>query len=472
MISSWKIRRTDDVVDRGANMRYVILLFPTLLVYSEILRWTYEFKISPVYYYLGEQFRQPPATQYAVSFLLLYLVGLLLPRRLTGPSQFTVWILYILMIVPLMLVPFYADIAPVGIAWQISMLTALSFTLILALVRLIPKDIVPTLPLRSDLFWLIIVFITTCSYLYIFSVTHFQIASLDLTKVYDIRNNYRDTIVSSGPILGYVVRFQGNVINPLLITRGLTGGRKAGVIAGIVGQFIIFSVTGYKITILSVVAILLIIFGLRRRRNPSSLLLGAGATAVVLVAVAVDIARSTSTFAAIFVDRFILVSGNLPSAYFQVFQGQPPVEWKDSFLSFLGPTPFATNPAYIVGKYLTGNTHVFANSNYVADGFVNMGTAGIFIEAVVAAVVISVTSSAARRLPLPVAAGILFTPIVALVNSSPITAILSNGFGLATLLFIVAPTSMWDREKLETDKDPGEAVARDQRLEDRAPNSV
>ncbi|MBO1755766.1 hypothetical protein [Allobranchiibius sp. CTAmp26] len=437
------VRAPLSALPRDENLRYAVLLLPTLFAYTAILKWTYEFKISPVYYYLGEQYREPPAGHYAVSFAILYLVGLFLPRRLSGVSQFTLWILYVLMIVPLMLVPLYADIAPVGTAFNISMISAGTFLFILALVKVLPKDLVPVLPMREEVFWIIIIAITTCSYLYIFSVTHFQIASLDLTKVYNIRDNYRDTIVSSGPLLGYIVRLQGNVINPFLITRGLTGGRKVNLLVGIAGQFVIYSVTGYKLTILSVIATFLIVVYLRNRERASSLVLGAGAAVLVLIAVAVDVARNTSTFAAIFVDRFILVSGNLPSAYFQVFGSQPRVEWRDSFLSVLGASPLATNPAYTVGNYLTGNSHVFANSNYVADGYVNLGVLGIVIEAAVAAVLISVSSSAARRLPLAMSAGVLFTPIVALVNSSPITAILSNGFALSVLLFVFAPRSLW-----------------------------
>jgi hypothetical protein len=429
----------------SGKLRFAALLLPTLIIYTEVLRQTYQNKVSPVYSYLGERYRTPELLPYLMSFALLYLVGLLLPRRATDASKFILWILYVLLVVPIMLVPYYADVATPDKATVISLLGGVTFVGINAIIHALPDDITPIMPAPAQIFWIGIAILTTLSYAYIFSVTQFHIASLDLTKVYSIRDTYRDTVVSSGPLLGYVVRLQGNVINPFILTRGFTGGSKYLILAGTLGQFIIFSVTGYKITILSVLAIFLLVAYLRRRPNPSGLTVGIGAVAVVIVAVGVDVVRNTTSMTAIFVYRFILISGNLPSAYFQVFSGQPHVQWHNSFLSFLGSSPFGKSPGYIVGEYMTGNNQVVANSNYVADGYVNLGYAGIVIEAVVCALVIAVSASAARRLPFPVAAGVLFTPVIALVNSSPITAILSNGFALATVLFMLAPSSMWEK---------------------------
>jgi hypothetical protein len=422
---------------------YPLILLATIVVYTFALKWAYENIVSPTFSYLGEEYRPPDTTNYIVSLALLYLIGLFLPYLVQNAARFMTWVMYLLMIVPLMAVPHYTALCSPEQAMKIAIISGASFCFILLLIRVLPTDIAPTIPLPADAFWMGITLFSFGTYAYIAVTTGFQAASLDLTQVYGIRDSYRDTIASGGPVLGYLVRFQGNVINPLLITRGATGGRKWLIVAGLFGQFVLFSITGYKMTLLSGVGILLVILGLKVFKQLRGFAIGVACTAMVCLAVTIDGFRGTTTWTAIFVDRFMLVSGNLPSAYFAVFEGLPPILWRDSFLSFLGSSPYSTNAGFIVGQYMTGNPKVQANSNYVADGFANMHTPGIFIEAFVCAVVIAFASSAGRKLPLPVTAGVLFTPVIALVNSSPITAIISNGFLLASLIFIFAPASLW-----------------------------
>ncbi|TWP35906.1 hypothetical protein [Leekyejoonella antrihumi] len=420
---------------------FTALLIPTMLAFSLALEWTYQHVVSPTYSYLGERYREPNAVPYWLAFITLLLVAQFLPRRVVDVEAFILWILYILVITPLMLVPHYADICTPHQASILSITAALTFLLIIGIGRVIPRDILPVLSLPPQIFWWLIAAMTIGSYAYIFSTAGFKFASLDLTQVYSIRNSYRDIILSSGPILGYVVRLQGNVINPFLIARGATGGSRWLILIGLLGQFFIYSVTGYKLTILSGIAVLLAIWFFRTRRRSGIALVG-GTLVAVMLAVATDLLRGSTTMTAIFVDRLILVSGNLPAAYFAVFTGQPHALWSSGFLSGLTSSPYQMNPGFIVGNYLTGNSHVLANSNYVADGYANFGYLGIAIEAVVAGLIIALVVSAARRHRPVLAAGVLLTPVIALVNSSPITAILSDGFAMAALLLVLAPDNM------------------------------
>lgn len=414
-----------------------------LVAYGLLLQWIYEYRISPSYSYLGEKYRTPDFFNYILIFGMLLFISMLLPRTVHRIIDFMLWTLFVLMIAPMMLVPQFTALCSTGQALSIGIITAVTFAMIIGLVRAIPADIAPSLPVQPTIFWWVILAATLVSYGYIFSVTSVSFASLDLTTVYSVRDSYRDIIISSGPMLGYIVRLQGNVLNPFLITRGFTGGNKWLAIIGIFGQFIIFSVTGYKLIILSSVAIALSTLFMRHHKNRTGNLMLGGMISIAIVAVAIDIWRRSTSMTAIFVDRLVLVSGNLPAAYFHVFTGLPKDIWSHSFMSSLITSPYQEAPGFIVGNYLSGSMQVYANSNYVADGFANFGYLGIFIEAAVAALVLAVTASAARKLPPTVTAGVLITPLIALINASPITAILSNGFALAAALFIFAPRELW-----------------------------
>ena len=434
-------------LDARRTPAYFVTLFVSLMIFAFALRWAYENVVSPTFSYLGEEYREPEELPYWFSFIGLYAVGCLLPYLVKNAGQFMLWVMYLLMLVPLMLVPHYTALCSPEQASFISAISALSFLMIIGLIRMLPRDITPLIPLPQDIFWMGIAAISVGTYSYMGVTTGFKIASLDLTQVYSIRDSYRDSIASGGAALGYLVRFQGNVINPLIITRGATGGRRVWIFVGLIGQFLLFSITGYKMTILSGVGILLVIWALKAAKQLRGYAIALGCTALVSLAVFIDGIRGTTTWTAIFVDRFILVSGNLPAAYVAVFSGQEPILWRDSFLSFLGVSPFARNSGFIVGEYMTKNPKVQANSNYVADGFANAHVSGILIEAAVCALVVAFTAAAGRKLPLPVTAGVLFTPVIALVNSSPITAIISNGFLLAIIVFVFAPRELWNENE-------------------------
>ncbi len=422
---------------------HALWLAASLVAYTYVLRLAYELVVSPTFSYMGEQYRAPDLVNYAFSLGGLYLVGLMLPQLVKTAADVMIWIMYFIMIVPLMMVPHYTELCTPDQANVITAVSGVSFIAMVLLIRGIPTDVSPIIPVEPQLYWLAIATFSLSTYAYMGLNAGFTMASLDLTQVYSIRDSYRDTIASQGALLGYLVRLQGNVINPLLITRGATGGSRWLITAGFVGQFLIYSITGFKTTILSGIGILVVIAGIRVVRHLSGLHVGAGIIGFVSLSLAADLVRGTSLWTALFIDRFILVSGNLAAAHWAVFDQNPVIGWRDSFLSFLGPSPYLSTAGFTVGKHMTGNAAVQANANYVADGFANLHLTGVFIEAAVCAVVVAGVASAGRRLPLTVTAGVLFTPVIALVNSSPITAIITNGFLLAAILFATAPRSMW-----------------------------
>lgn len=410
-----------------------------LAAYAWLLWHTYDGIIAPTFGYLGERSQPPSPGVFVLAFVATWAVGLLLPRKLTTAADFSLWLLYVLMVVPTMLVPHFTGICTTGEAILLTVAGGLSYPLIVWIVRGGSSRIVPLFPLSSWSFWIMFWTVTVVCYAALLSLVPVELAVPSLTDVYDLRSQYRLLVGSAGSIVGYLVRILGNVINPILICRGLFGGPRALIAVGLFGQLVVFSVTGFKLTLLSGVGIVALaaFFRLNRARSPMALVIGA--VGLVLSSTVADQASGGILFSTIFVYRLILSAGTLPAAYASFFADRPHFMWSDSFLSSFIQPIYPRTMVFTVGEYQTGSPLVTLNSHYVADGYGNFGLWGVLIEALVLALLLIVSASAGRGLSMPMLSCLLLTPLMALANSSPITSILSNGFIFLIPMLMLMP---------------------------------
>lgn len=421
------------MLSRGAALALLLALYAWLL-------WdTYSSIIAPTFGYLGEISRPPSPAVFLIAFIVTWIVGMSLPTRLEDAGDFALWLLYALLAVPTMLVPHFTGICTTSQAIMLTAATGLSFPMVALILRRGPAHLMPISPVSPVSYWLVLGGLAAGCYGLLFSLVPITLAAPTLTDVYDIRGDYRLLVGSAGPIIGYLVRFLGNVINPMLICRGLFGGPKVLVPLGLFGQLVIFSVTGFKLTLLSGLGIVAVAAFFRFNRHRSAMHLLTGAVALVLVCTVLDVVTGGITFSLIFVYRLILSSGTLPAAYASFFGDNPFFRWSDSFLSSFVHQDYSRSMAFTVGEFHTGSSLVTVNSHYVADGYGNLGLWGVFIEAVLLGLLLLATVTAGRGLPVAMVSCLLVTPLMALANSSPITSVLSNGFAMLILLLMILP---------------------------------
>ena len=419
-----------------------------LVAYVVMLHWVYQERISPLFFYLGLRYREPDLTFYAVAIGLAILISAIMPARIRKPSDFILWVLYVMSVIPSILIPQYADIIPVGDAIILALVVAASFVTVVLLAGRGPRFLVPRLVLPPTVLVMLIATLTVACYGYLLYTTGLSFRFVSLGWVRDLRFEYRDQLESTGAILGYVVRLQGNVINPLIMAAGIYRRSWYLVATGIVGQLLIFSATGYRLTLLSPVAVVLLATAFRMNLRPRGRVILAGILASSAAALLYDTAAQTFLYTEIFVDRLVVTPGALAAAYVKVFDGMPKAEWGYSFLAPFVDYPYSKTPAFIVGQAFSGNAQNSANANFFGDGFANLGYPGIFIEAIALVVILWLIDSSARHLPAAVSAIILLVPTIALVNSSTFTSFLSNGYAAAIVIMACLPGSGWGRRKL------------------------
>lgn len=414
------------------------------LVYSLVLFWIYADRVSPGFAYIGYTYRTPPMPESIYVLTFVGIVAAVMPQRVSRTSDFVLWVLFIVAIAPSMTVPMYHASLSDGQSLAVSATTGASFLATIIIARRAHLKLVPQISLSPHSMAMAIGFISLAVYGYITLSTGLRIRLVGLLDVYSLREEYRaDIALSSGGILGYLIPWQGYVINPLITVYGILSRRPVLVAVGLIGQLLLFSSTGLKSILLSGPALFLVLFIFRGNRRPTGSFLLWGAIAMTGVVVAVDWIRQSNLWSQILIRRFLLTPGMLMSVYVAFFTEQPKMYLSHSVLESFIDNPYQGSYTFAVGRTVTGRSDTAVNASAYADGFANAGLLGILIVGVVVGLVLALLDDAARDLPLSLTCAVLLLPSIALSNSAITTSLLTHGIGLCILMLALAPRHIW-----------------------------
>lgn len=421
--------------------RFAVTL-AALGAYAAALHWTFQFKIAPVFGDLGARYRDPDLLNYALVALALVLVAMTLPPRLEHPSDGVVWTLFVMLAAPAALVPQYALIIEPTRALVLGLAVCGTFAGISALSRVGPFSGALRVRLPAQLVWLGLAAFSVLTYGYVYAAFGLGFVSFSLDAVRDLRFAYRDQISASGPLLGYLIRFQGSVVNPFLMAAGVLRRNWGLLAAGVIGQALLFSATGYKLFFLSIAVIPVLTWVLKRRpRVPGQIVL-LGILAAALGSLAIDAARGGPIlWTEIVVNRLLIVPGMLTAAYLQVFENRPGYNFADVIP--IASNDYTIQPGFYVGAIFTGNPQANANAGYIGDGYAQLGYIGILIEAAGVLAILWGLNATGRHLPVALTFPTLLLPTVSLANVSPFTTLLTGGFAFAFILMACLPEDEW-----------------------------
>ncbi|MEU4567441.1 hypothetical protein [Micromonospora sp. NPDC023956] len=420
----------------------------TLLVlagYVALLHHVYQHDVAPLFEYLNLVYRTPDPWNYALVLGMVTLVALAMPQRIGRPSDFVLWILFVMVVTPSIVVPQYADILSTGASVELAAVVAAVFLLVIFGARIGPSWTLRVRGIHVLDVWAIVVVLSLITYAYMAVTAGLSFRLVGLGDVWEIRSAYRDQVVASGPVLGYLVRLQGHVLNPLLLARGLYARRWTMALLGAVGQIPIFAATGFKLTLLSIPAIVLLVLLFRWQNRPRGWTILAGIVGVVVAALVADALLDSLLYTQVFVNRMFLAPGVATAAHVMVFADIPKARWGHSFLRPFVDYPYDQVPDHLVGAVMFGRPQTSANASLFGDGYSNLGYGGVLVEAVVLVLLLWAVDGAARHLPLKVSGAILLVPSIALANVSVFTSILSNGFLYAIVLMACLPAAGWER---------------------------
>jgi len=407
----------------------------------------YENYLYPVWGYLGFDYNPPTKIYIVLAWILSIVPSLWMPINLNRPSQLAYWVLYIAVIIPSMFVPLYATLnSPAEITnlmWMLFFgfgITGGSYLLPLFRFRQV------RIPQR--IFWKTVILLAASLSLWMIIVFRHHLQIVSFMDVYDLRDASND--VAEGSQVNYAFMLLTGAINPFLMGSGLYYQSRRLLVAGILGQILVFSVGGTKGSILSILFVYGIHVLLKRRHIPFGVKLTYGAlgliTATCLSYVFSGYDPSPMHAIALFVVlmRTLSINGLVTAQYYDFFQHNPltylshikGVNW---FVSY----PYKYPIGQEIGLAYAGTTGLDATAHFwVTDGVAGFGLPGILLISLLCAFVFWVLDSVSQKQDPHFAALVTIYAAYNISNISLFTSLLSGGLVLLIFLLYIKPVEM------------------------------
>jgi hypothetical protein len=276
---------------------------------------------------------------------------------------------------------------------------------------------------------------------------------------YTIRSAFFTELSQSGRALAYVTGQLSQGLDPYLIAFGIVHRRRLCLVAGIIGQIVVFSVTGLKIILFSSVflaSLFLLMRHWRFWRRSFGLILTSGLTAMILLAAVADLATKGHAFSALVTRRTLAAPGLLTGFYFEHFSQ---ARHAGIAFRFSRDANGYFGPPQEIGLAYFGSADVDANANFWAEGFADFGLPGIVGFTLFVAFLVWIYDSIFSVHSLELGALMTAMPAVNLSNTAPTTVLLTHG-GLATaMLLYLSPGRSGGQFEATVEHGPGQVGA-------------
>lgn len=428
----------------GSFLRSRIGVVSACVLYVAVFVLVYKRVIVPLWGYQGFQFKAAPARA-AAGWFLAVSPSLWIPIKLNRPSQVVYWMLYMLVLVPACLVPIYSldDQSRGPLLLAACLVTMFALT---GLIYRLPLPSLPRLHLESYEFSVFLILLSIVCYALLFSTFGFQFHYVSFQETYQVRDQFKSGLDQAPTLVAYAIDWQAWVINPFVMAMGLRSRRVSWILAGAVGEFIIYSVTAFRSMFFSAGLLLFLLWAMRSNKAFGTRLVAMW-TAIFAGAGAMEFYRDARMLEALVGVRMTALPGLLTGYYYEFFSLHPQVHLGHSILKSFVDYPYAVQPPYLIGYVYFQSAAEDANANLWADAYANFGYAGIICFTLLFAVVLWLYDSMAVGRDMRLAALVIGLPAFALANGGLLTCLLTNGVGLAMLLVYLKPPTMYEHSR-------------------------
>ena len=423
----------------GGRRGFVFLVFAlSLAAFIAALEVVYAFFMAPRFDYLGYDYHEPDRAWMLASFLMLLAVSFCMPYRPERFSGYAVWFLYASLLVPISTVPLYGGTQAPSDSFFFSLFCGAVWAGVALAVRRPAGRYLPVTTRGSHALWATLIVLSALTYVYLSNAAGITFNVMSVFDVADTRLYYRDDLIPTVPFLGYLIANQGNVINPFLMAFGALRKRWLLVGLGAVGQLVLYSTGGFKTVLLSIPLCILLALFMRKRKSIVGAMIVASVAVLGWVSMVID-SVATIGVVDVLVARVFMVAGYLMPMYRDAYASGQWALWDYSFLGPFVTAPYTVSPGFYVSMTSLNRRDVQMNGSLFADGYANLGLLGIVIEAAFLVLLLRLTDSSSRGLPIGLVLATGLLPVFTLGNVSSFTALLSSGFGLMILLFALYP---------------------------------
>ena len=289
------------------------------LAYVAALAWGYTSQVAPTFAYDGLTDAGPEPTAVLIVAAVAALPAMWLPLAARRPSTVVLWVLYLLGYVPAVVVPVFmrGELAPV-LPLDLALLGSMA---VLILVLRLPPAPITVRPLSLTTATRLLVGLALFCSAYIAITFGLQLSLPGLASVYETRAEFR-VAAGGSAAAGYIVSWAGNAINPLVMSLGLARRRAELVLLGLIGQLLIYSATGFKSIMFSIVLVPLVYLALSGASRLFGLVAAVAAPVILSVGVIATSALG-SIWPLALAARVFATPGQVGYYYYEYFSDHP-----------------------------------------------------------------------------------------------------------------------------------------------------
>ncbi|HEI4071828.1 TPA: O30 family O-antigen polymerase, partial [Escherichia coli] len=148
---------------------------------------------------------------------------------------------------------------------------------------------------------------------------------------------------------------------------------------------------------------------------------------------------SINILESLFIRRLLFIPALLNTYYFDFFDNKF-VYYSSSYLSSIIDYPYDRPIPEVIGLNYFNSDEMSANNGYISDGFANAGSIGIFINIVLASILLKIFKDYDVN---PKYAGLIFVSFYAIQGSAMSTVLMTHG---GILLLILVPMVLGRRK--------------------------
>lgn len=410
-----------------------------------VFYYAYRFEITPTWGYAGLRYLETPTTLW-ISLTVGLLPLTWLPPKLRRPSDLVEWALYGMVVIPASLIPAVTLTTIDSVPLIVGLVG--SFAAMSAIARLAGAGGFRGVRLPQGAWLSALYGFTIFSFIVIILTFGFRFSpSVILGNIYEVRLAARE---KSAGFVSYILLWQGNVVNPVLMLAALHMRRWFRLVAVLLFQIVLFSVGASKALFFAPVLVFAVYRFARSRRAKR---LGISvATAFVLLmmgSLVVDSIVQSQPLTGLVVRRMFAVPGLLTGYYYDYYSKVDQVELESGTnladLLTSNKSDREGTPETI-GRVYFGDQRIHANANVWADGYAKFGWYGLLGAGVILGLFLALYNRVARGVEPGLAIGLMAMPMLTLANSGVLTALVSHGFLLVLLILMCAPPTFRSRK--------------------------
>jgi hypothetical protein len=431
------------VAEAGRVTRGRLLLTAAVLAYAVAFLFGYRVSVVDRFEYFGMGDRQLPAWGVTLLLVMAVVPSWLVPTRLVRPSQLLYWAMYLSVYIPSLFLLFFSNLPRLSMGLAAATAAALcAGVTILGLSYTVParRFRAPRIEARS--FTLVAALVAGLLYAYMLVSFGGMFRWVTFGDVGGQREAFFAAV--GGTLGGYAFAWLVAVVNPVLVGVGFSTRRWWLMLAGLLGQVLMYGAAAAKGVLLSALVLPLLALLVARFRDRFSTILAGGLALFFTLTALADLAGlrvlgTAMTFVVLY--RATAVPA-LATAQYAGFFAEHPHTWGSHItgLSSLITYPYPRSLDYLIGQHFYDRTELGLNaSTWASDGIAGFGTGGILLASLICALVFWTLDAAADGLDLRFTVVALGYGVVNFSNVPLFTNLVTGGVALLIVLLYLWP---------------------------------